>query len=165
MREIFHRTSVRKYIDQAVEPEKIREMLRAAMAAPSATNQQPWHFYVVTNREKLNALARISPYAWPAAKAPVAIVSAYQIAGCPWPQGVQIDLAIATEHLWLAADALGLGGVWLGVAPEEERMQKTEALLGMPPEHRAFAIFAFGYPAETRRQEDRFREERIHHID
>ncbi len=164
MREIFHRTSIRQYEERPVEPEKIEQMLRAAMAAPSTANQQPWHFYVVTNRETLFELAQVSPYAWPAAKAPVVIVSAWQSEGCRFPHWAQIDLAIATEHLWLAADALGLGGVWLGIAPEEDRMAKTADILGLPEGRQAFALFAFGYAAELRRQEDRFKAERIHYI-
>ena len=63
MKEIFHRVSVRKFEDRAVESDKVEQILRAAMAAPSAGNQQPWDFYVVTSREKLHALAQVSPYA------------------------------------------------------------------------------------------------------
>ena len=77
MKEIFHRVSVRKFEDRPVEDEKVEQVLRAAMAAPSAGNQQPWDFYVVTAKEKLQALAQVSPYAGCAAHAPMAIVTAY----------------------------------------------------------------------------------------
>ena len=121
MREIFHRVSIRRYQDRPVEKDKIEEILRAAMQAPSAANQQPWEFYVVTSKEKLEALSKTSPYAAMTAKAPVAIVSVYR-KDCNLPSYAEIDMSIAMENLWLEADALGLGGVWLGMAPIEERM-------------------------------------------
>lgn len=164
MKEIFHRVSVRRFENRAVEGDKIEQILRAAMAAPSAGNQQPWDFYVVTSREKLQALSVVSPYAGCAADAPLAIVAAYRQEGCRFPQYAQIDLAIAMQNLWLAADSLGLGGVWLGVAPDEDRMEKVENILPVAAGQRAFAIFPMGYPAEQKPQQDRFRAERIHYI-
>ena len=164
MKEIFHRVSVRKFEDRPVEDDKVEQVLRAAMAAPSAGNQQPWDFYVVTSKEKLQALAQVSPYAGCAANAPMAIVTAYHEDGCSFPQYAQIDLAIAMENLWLAAQSLGLGGVWLGVAPEEDRMVIVEKILSFEPGQRAFAIFPMGYPAEEKDQQDRFKVERIHYV-
>ena len=164
MNSIFTRVSIRKYEDRPVEKEKIEAMLRAAMQAPSATNQQPWEFYVVTNREKLAALAEVSPYAGMTKDAPAAIVSVYRKA-CRVPAYAQIDLAIAMENLWLETDAQGLGGVWLGIAPQEERMKAVEEIIGTPDTVRAFAIFPFGYPAEERKQQDRFDAALIHYIE
>lgn len=164
MKEIFHRVSVRRFENRAVEDDKIEQILRAAMAAPSAGNQQPWDFYVVTSREKLQALSTVSPYAGCAADAPLAIVAAYRQEGCRFPQYAQIDLAIAMQNLWLATDSLGLGGVWLGVAPDEDRMEKVENILPVAAGQRAFAIFPMGYPAEQKNQQDRFKAERIHYI-
>ena len=164
MKEIFHRVSVRKFEDRPVEADKVEQVLRAAMAAPSAGNQQPWDFYVVTSQEKLQALAKVSPYAGCAAHAPMAIVTAYHEDGCRFSQYAQIDMAIAMENMWLAAQSLGLGGVWLGVAPEEDRMAMVEKILSIVPGQRAFAIFPMGYPAEEKAQQDRFKAERIHYI-
>ena len=163
MKEIFERVSIRKYTDRAVEDEKILAILRAAMAAPSAGNQQPWEFYVVRDRSKLEELSRVSPYAGCAKAAPVAIVSAYREK--LWaPAYAQIDMSIAMENLWLACGEQGLGGVWLGIAPVEDRMRAVEEILGIPEGLRAFAIFPLGYPAEERKQQDRFDESRIHFI-
>ena len=75
------------------------------------------------------------------------------------------DLSIANENLWLETDALGLGGVWLGIAPIEERMHEVESVLQMPAGHHAFAIFALGYPAESKPQQDRFDPARIHYAE
>ena len=163
MKEIFERVSIRKYTDKAVEDEKILAILRAAMAAPSAGNQQPWEFYVVRDRSKLEELSRVSPYAGCAKAAPVAIVSAYREK--LWaPAYAQIDMSIAMENLWLACGEQGLGGVWLGIAPVEERMRAVEDIVGIPEGLRAFAVFPLGYPAEEREQQDRFDESRIHLI-
>ena len=164
MNSIFHRISVRKYLDKPVEKEKIEQILRAAMQAPSATNQQPWEFYVVTDREKLKALSRVHPYAGMTKDAPAAIVPAYR-KDCRLPPFAQIDMAICLENLWLETDAQGLGGVWLGIAPAEERMKLVEGILDMPENLRAFAIFPFGYPAEERPQQDRFDASRIHWVE
>lgn len=164
MKEIFHRVSVRRFEDRPVEDDKIDQVLRAAMAAPSAGNQQPWDFYVVTSKEKLQALAQVSQYAGCAANAPMAIVAAYRQEGCRFPQYAQIDLAIAMQNIWLAVDSLGLGGVWLGIAPEQDRMEKVEKILPIEAGQRAFAVFPMGYPAEHKEQQDRFKPERIHYI-
>ena len=163
MNQIFHRISVRRYQNRAVEKEKTTAILRAAMQAPSAANQQPWEFYVVTDKEKLAALAGTSPYAKMTADAPAAIVAAYR-KDCMLPQYAEIDLSIAMENLWLETDAQGLGGVWLGIAPIEERMRAVEKGLEMPQTLRAFAVFPYGYPAEERAQQDRFDESRIHYV-
>ena len=161
MNAIYHRVSIRKYQDRHVEKKKVEAILRAAMQAPSAANQQPWEFYVVTDQKKLEALSRVSPYAGMTRDAPLAIVSAYRT-DCRLPDYAQIDLSIAMENLWLETDAQGLGGVWLGIAPLEERMKAVEKIIGMPETLRAFAIFPFGYPAEERNRQDRFDPDRIH---
>ena len=163
MNTIFSRVSIRRYQDRPVEEEKTMAILRAAMQAPSAVNQQPWEFYVVRDRATLKALSRVSPYAGMTASAPAAIVSAYRT-DCRVPAFAQIDLSIAMENLWLETVDQGLGGVWLGIAPAEDRMRAVEEILRMPANLRAFAIFPYGYPAETRAQQDRFDESRIHYV-
>ena len=164
MNHLYTRVSIRKYQDRPVGKEKTEAMLRAAMQAPSAANQQPWEFYVVTNKEKLKALSGVSPYAGMTKNAPAAIVSVYR-KDCAIPAYAQIDLSIAMENLWLETDAQGLGGVWLGIAPQEERMKAVEEILDLPDTVRAFAIFPYGYPAEERKQQDRFDPERIHYVE
>ena len=163
MNHLYTRVSIRKYQDRPVEKEKTEAMLRAAMQAPSAANQQPWEFYVVTNKEKLKALSGVSPYAGMTKNAPAAIVSVYR-KDCAIPAYAQIDLSIAMENLWLETDAQGLGGVWLGIAPLEDRMKDVEDIVGIPDTLRAFAVFPFGYPAEERTQQDRFDASRMRHI-
>ena len=73
--------------------------------------------------------------------------------------------SIAQENIWLETDTLGLGGVWFGIAPIEEHMEEVHRLLGLPENVKVFSMFALGYPAETRPQQDRFDPERIHFIE
>lgn len=161
---IFQRVSVRQFIkEKKVEREKTERLLHAAMAAPSSTNQQPWEFYVTEDREVLERLSRCSPYAGCAKNAPAVIVTAYRN-NCRLPEFAPMDLSLAMQNLWLEAEMLGLGGVWLAVAPYEERMKKVEEVLKMPEELRAFAIFAYGYPAKKGIQQNRFDETRIHYV-
>ena len=163
MNSIYHRVSIRKYKDKPVEEEKITEILRAGMQAPSAANQQPWEFYVVTDKEKIIELSKSHIYAGCAAGAPVVIVPVYR-KNCLIPSYAQIDMSIAQENMWLMTDSLGLGGVWLGVAPLQERMDAVREILDLPEELEAFSIFVLGYPDEERPQQDRFDASRIHYV-
>lgn len=113
--------------------------------------------------EILEELSETTPYAKLTAKAPVAIVTAYR-KECTVPAYAQIDLSICMENMWLATDEVGLGGVWMGIAPLEDRMEKVEKIIGIPESQRAFGIFALGYPAEERTQQDRYDETRIHRV-
>ena len=126
MKEIFHRVSVRKFEDRAVESDKVEQILRAAMAAPSAGNQQPWEFIVVENKETLAQMANVSPYATPLKNAAVSIIVLVNKDSLRFPSYWQQDLAAATQNLLLEAAELGLGAVWLGIAPEDttEIMEK-----------------------------------------
>lgn len=162
MNSIFHRISVRKYEQRAVEPEKIEMMLKAAMAAPSACNQQPWEFYVVTDKELIGQLSEASPYAKCAKKAPVVFVPCFRSEGIA-PEYFNIDMSAAVENLLLEADTLGLGAVWMGISPDEGRMEAVRKVLDIPANLNAFALVPCGYPAEEREQENRYEESRVHY--
>lgn len=160
---IFHRVSIRKYQEKPIEPERVQKMLRAAMAAPSACNQQPWEYYVVTDKAKIRELSETSPYAGCAKGAPLVFVPCYRkelIA----PEYADIDMSASVENLLLEADELGLGAVWMGISPVPERMAAVEKVLGIPETLSAFALVPCGYPAESRPQQDRFEEERVHYV-
>lgn len=160
---IFHRVSIRKFQDIAVEPDKITRILKAGMAAPSARNQQPWEFYVVTDKATIEKLSHFSPYAGYITAAPVVIVVAYRTE-LKSPRFALLDCSAAIQNIWLETDSLSLGGVWIGIAPVEERMKAVEEALNMPKTMHAFALFPLGYPAETRQQEDRWDPSRVHYV-
>ncbi len=162
---IFHRVSIRKYQEKPVEEEKIIRMLKAAMQAPSAANQQPWEYYVVTNQQKKAELSKASPYTSFAKDAPVVFVACYRDkAGLLAPAYAEIDLSASVENLLLEADSLGLGAVWMGIAPQEERMETVREIIGLPENLSAFALISCGYPAESRPQQERYEEQRVHWV-
>lgn len=163
MDSIFHRISTRKFQAKPVEPEKMERLLRAAMAAPSACNQQPWEFYVVTTPALIEALSKATPYTVSAAGAPAVLVPAYRSQGVV-PQYFHIDLSAAVENILLEADSLGLGTCWMGIAPEADRMAAVKAMLNMREDLTPFCLIPVGYPAEERPQQDRFEPERVHYL-
>ena len=118
----------------------------------------------MTNPKMLQLLSQTSPYASCVVNAPVAIVSVYRKNDLIFPDYAQIDLSIAQENMWLETNELGLGGVWLGIAPLQDRMNAVRKVMNLPMNVEAFSIFALGYPAEKRIQQDRFDEARIHYI-
>lgn len=164
MSSIFHRVSIRKYTAQPVEKDKIERLLRAAMAAPSACNQQPWEFYVVTAPEMIARLTACSPYAKPCAGAPVVFVPCWR-RDTPVPAYAQIDMSAAVENLLLQADEEGLGAVWMGIAPQEARMADVARALDLPDTLLPFALVSCGYPAESRPQQDRYDPARVHWVE
>ena len=164
MNAIFTRVSVRQFEDKKVENGLIVKILRAAMAAPSAVNQQPWEFYVTSDREIIEKLSHVTPYATPAKNAPVVIVPCYRTNDLAAPDMVEIDMAIATENILLEVEELGLGAVMLGIAPVEERMKAVEEILNLPENFRAFTIIPLGYPKNKHPQEDRYEPSKIHII-
>ena len=145
MKEILERVSVRKYEARPVEREKLEALLRAAMAAPSAGNQQPWEFAVVQERALLDRLAGASPYAKPLLAAPAGIAVLSRTQGLRFPEYWQQDL----------------GAVWMGIAPLEERMRAVAEILGLGEGLQAFALVAVGYPAEKAAPHDRFDPSRV----
>jgi len=166
MNAIFHRVSIRKYQNKPVEQEKITKMLLAAMAAPSACNQQPWEYYVVTNKETIQELSTTSPYAGCAKEAPLVFVAcARKNEGIIAPSYINIDMSASVENLLLEADELGLGAVWMGIAPGEERMAAVAKVIELPEHLYAFALISCGYPGEERLQQNRYEESRVHYID
>ncbi len=159
---VLSRRSTRKYTADPVPDDVVERLLRAAMAAPSAGNQQPWQFVVVRERETLAAITRFHPYASMLPGAPVALVVCGDVAGCKWPQMWEQDCAAATENLLVEAELLGLGAVWLGVHPLAERVEGVRVLLDVPAGVVPFAIVALGHPAERKPPSERYDEARVH---
>jgi nitroreductase len=114
---ILSRRSIRKYRDEPVGEEAIEQLLRAAMSAPSAGNQQPWHFVVIDGRDILEKVEKVNPYAGMAADAPLAVLIAAEPALEKFPGYWVQDCSAAAENMLLAAHAMGLGAVWTGIYP------------------------------------------------
>ena len=165
MNSIFKRVSIRKYEEKAVEAEKIELLLKAAMAAPSACNQQPWEFYVVRNKEMIEKLSHTSPYTKLCVGAPLVLVPCYREEGLRCAQFKEIDLSASVENILLEATELGLGAVWMGVAPIEQLIASVKETLGVKEGLSPFCLIAVGYPAEERPQQDRYDVNRVHYVD
>lgn len=157
------RRSVRKFSDQPVTDEELAVILKCAMLAPSAKNEQPWHFVVVRDAQTRAALGKTSPYTHMAAKAPLDIVicvdSTADLAGDFWVQ----DCAAATENLLLAARDLNIGSVWCGVYNLPDRMAVIRSALSLPPQIIPFNLICLGHTDQPFRTADRFLPERIHY--
>ena len=161
---IHTRRSIRKYQDKPVPDALVRKMLAAAMSAPSADNCQPWEFLVVTERETLAKIPTIHRYAAMAKDAALAILVCGdpRLEQSPGAGYWVVDCAAAVENLLLAAHALGLGAVWTGVYPGEERIEAFRQLFKLPEHVMPHTLIPIGYPAEQLPREDRYREERVH---
>ena len=164
MKAIFNRRSIRKYEDRPVEKEKIEKLLRAAMQAPSAANQQPWEFLVIEDKEVLNKLAQTSPYSKMVASSAVTFVLLSRKEGLLAPGCVPQDMGAASENLLLEAVELELGAVWLGIASIEDRMEYIKKLFDLPENIEPFALIPVGYPdGQKNKFVDRFDETRVHY--
>lgn len=161
--EVLHtRRSIRAFTDQPLSKADLETMLRAAMDAPSAVNAQPWHFVVITDRAILDAIPNIHPYSAMCKTAQAAIVSVAELALEKSPGNWMVDCSAAVENLLLAARGLGIGSVWCGLYPRQERMQPMAALLNVPEGFLPHALVPLGYPAQEFKRVDRFKPERIH---
>lgn len=160
---IMTRTSIRQYKDQPVEQEKIDIMLKAAMAAPTAVNLQPWHFIVINDKNTIKLLSGQQP-----TNAPLMIAVCGDTDKTTMPDGngklpdfwVQ-DVSAATENLLLAAHAQGLGAVWTGVYPVMERVAEVANVLNCPNNIIPLAVVRIGYPDESPEPKDKFKQENI----
>ena len=161
---IATRTSVRSYLDKPVDSIQIEQLLRAGMAAPSAVNKQPWHFVVVTDKAQLAALAKANPHAGMAAKAPLAIVVCGDmnkaLSGEAREFWVQ-DCSAATENILLAANAMGLGAVWTGTYPNQERCKDVSAVLQLPKHIIPLCTIVIGYPVDENKPKNKWKPENI----
>lgn len=159
---LMTRRSIRSYTEQDVSEQQVTTLLRAAMAAPSAGNEQPWHFVVIRDRQTMQAIQEFHEYAGMLSHAPVCIAVLGDLEQERhdgfWVQ----DCAAATQNILLAAHALGLGAVWLGVHPVKSRQKGVAKLLDLPDNVRCLSLVAIGHRAEEKPPADRYQPDRIH---
>ena len=159
---IFKRRSIRRFTNQEVGADLVTKVLAAAMAAPSAGNQQPWHFIVVKDKQGRQMVSGCGPYAKAAADAPVAIVLCADLS-LEKHQGFWVqDCSAAVENMLLEVCSLGLGAVWLGVYPREDRIKYLQKYFSLPDNIVPFAVIPVGYPAQELPPADRYNQARIH---
>ncbi|WP_026881204.1 nitroreductase family protein [Clostridium akagii] len=166
MKEIYNRRSIRKYKDRPIEKEKIEELLRAAMQAPSASDQQSWEFIVVENKKTLGKLSLMNSYSKFVADSAATIVilgnsNKFKVA-TSW----EGDMGAATENILLEATYLELGSVWLGIATDDAATDYIKKTFDLPENIKPFALVSVGYPDNEKNEFiDRFDEKKIHYED
>lgn len=159
---IFTRRSIRKYTQQPIPECVVDKILRAAMVAPSAADERPWHFVVVQNQDTLIKLGKRLDHCEMLAEATLGILvcgdeSLEKIKGY-WVQ----DCSACTQNILLAAHALGVGAVWLALYPLENRTEVIRNELAVPDAVIPFALVSLGFPGEVLAGEDRFDQSRVH---
>ena len=160
---ILTRRSVRSFTPEPLSEEDVHDLLRAGMQAPSARNEQPWHFILIEDPEILHAITEFHPYSKMLLEAPLAILvcsdRALETSRANW----LADCSAATQNILLAAHAKGLGAVWLGIFPDSTRVFGMQELLGLPKDIRPVSLVAVGHPTIQPEPVNRFKQERIHH--
>ena len=159
---VLSRHSIRQFTDQPVDDSQIHALLEAAMSAPSADDERPWHFVIVKENSVLSKLSSISPQTSVVDNAPVCIVvcgdeSLQKQLGC-WA----LDCAAATENILIEAQIINLGAVWLGIYPVQGKILRVQSILSAPQNVIPFSIIPIGHPAEQKAAAFRYDNRRIH---
>lgn len=161
---IFARRSVRRYTGQAVAAGQVRDLLEAAMAAPSACACDPWEFIVLREASLRERVASFLPNGRMLAQAPLGFVVCGDLERAHAGELSYLlqDCSAAIENLLLAASMLGLGAVWLGVHPRQDRVDSLRGLFGLPASILPVGCIAVGHPAEHPEARTRFEAGRVH---
>jgi len=157
---ILTRRSIRKYSGELISQELIDDLLKAAMAAPSAHNAQSWHFVLIDDHQILDKVPEFHPYAAMLLEAPLAIAICGDTA--VQPDRWMLDCSAAAENMLLAAHASGLGAVWVGIYPVSARIKDIKKLLDLPEHIMPLGLISLGYPGETKPPANRYDPAKIH---
>jgi len=159
---IFNRRSIRQYTTEPVSNDTLEILLKAGMYAPSAVNKQPWEFIVFRSPETIRQIVDVHPNASMLLRANAAILVC-------WDENRQhdtgygpVDCAAATQNILLAAHGLGLGAVWAGIYPRQQRMEAVHKIFNLPGHIQGFSLISLGYPAEQKAMPGRFDKSKIH---
>ncbi|NOZ60354.1 MAG: nitroreductase family protein [Calditrichaeota bacterium] len=162
MQGILTRRSIRKFKKTPISEDIIEQVLRAAMAAPSAGNCQPWHFVVLRDHAVMDKIPEFHPHSKMLLQAAAAIVVCWdKNSELADGYGIQ-DASAATENILLAAHSLGLGAVWLGIFPRQHRVEKLKKLLNLPEHIIPLGVVAIGHPDEKKPPANRFDPQKVH---
>ncbi len=162
---IHARKSVRQYTGVPATKEELMTVLKAGMAAPTAMDKRPWAFVVITQKEMLAKLSEGMPYSKMIVPAGAAIVVCGDVTKALPGQAQEFwiqDCSAASENILLAAEAIGLGAVWTGVYPSDERVLFVRQALGLPENIIPLNIIAIGNPVGAEKPKDKFDPGNIH---
>lgn len=163
---IMNRKSVRKYTDKPVKAEDVETILRAAMAAPSAVNQQLWEFIVIDQQDVLRKLGEELPYAKMLLHAIAAIVVCGNLEKTydhnPQSPYWMMDCSAASENILLAVEVLGLSAVWTAVYPDKQRIESVRRILHLPDNVVPLNAIPIGYPAKEEKPKDKWNPKAVH---
>lgn len=167
MSNILQRKSVRSFTNQPIEKSKLDTLVRAAMAAPTGKDMRPWKFVVVNDKQAMKSLAAQLPYGKMLAEAQAAIVvcgdmSVVDKDGKPSTNWT-FDCSAATENLLLQAEAMGLGAVWTGAYPYDERVAAVKVALKLPDNIIPLNVIPIGYPKGNPQPKDKYNADNIHY--
>ena len=162
---IHQRKSVRNFNGDPVTREQMDILLKAAMAAPSAVNCQPWEFIVVFERTTLDKLGNALPYTKMIYMAGGAIIvcSLPSQAHNKFPEYAIIDSSLASQNILLAAEAIGLGAIWTAAYPYPDRMEAVRSILNIPPEIIPLNVIPIGHPTGSDKPKEKFKKEKVHY--
>ena len=161
MKSIYTRRSIRKYTERDVEDELILEIIKAGMNAPSAGDEQPWHFIIVKDHDTLVKINGVHPHSGMLLHAKAAIIICGDLS-LEKHEGFWVqDCSAAVQNMLLMIDYKGLGSVWLGVYPRIERVDGIKKIFNLPESVIPFAVLPVGYPDETKPENNKFSESKI----
>lgn len=156
------RRSIRKYTDNKIPEETIKELIKCAMYSPSAFDYQPWHFIVIDKKEIFDKILKAASHAEMIKEASHVVI----LCGDSKLEeniGLLIqDISAATQNLLLAAHTYGLGAVWVGIYPFEEIVNGIRDVFNLPDNIIPVSMAVLGYPGESPEQPERYKEERVH---
>lgn len=163
---ILTRTSIRAYTADTVSAGDIETLLKAAMAAPTAGNKQPWRYVVIENRATLDSIGANFGSMKMASQAPLAILVCGDLDATFPEDGRDYwieDTSAAMENLLLAAHSIGLGAVWCGVYPKQDRVSAFSEMFSLPENILPMGLAVIGHPAENPTPKDKWTPGYIHH--
>lgn len=164
VKEIFNRRSIREFKNIPVEKEKTDKLLRAAMQAPSAVNQQPWEFIVVENKTALQKLCKAMPDAKPVYNSGLTLILVADSKKFRYEPDWELDMSAAAQNILLEAVHLELGAVWMSITSVDSAINYVREMYKLPSNIKPFALIAIGYPDKHKNQFiDRYNTEKIHY--
>lgn len=165
LKELYDRQSIRKYLNKPVEDEKLQEVLRAAMNAPTARNAQSWRFMVIRNRSALDNMIKLQPYTGMMKQAPCAILIMGDTRVSQPHEYLYCDASAATQNILIEAVHQGLSTCWCAVGPLEDRIRAFKDYFTLEEHLLPIAVIALGYGDEVKQKIDRFDPEKISYFD